>query len=646
MFDLFRSRDKAVRYLLGGLLTIVALSMVTYLIPGYGSTSGLTQGDDNVIADVGNQKITEQEIRTAIDRLTSTGQLPSEMASGYVPQYVNQVIQQHAVSYEFERLGLTISDEEVLEGLMSIMPQFFQNGALTSKEQLEAFLQQQNMTLNDAVDLMRNQLMLRKVQNMALSGIVVSPQEVDRSIVEKHQKATIEYILFAPAKFRDQVKVTPEQLKQAFEEHRGDYRIPEKFSYQVLVIDQAKVEETMTVSDAQLHQAYSSSMDSFRLPERVKVRHILLSTVNKSDAEKKQILTKANDLLKQIKAGGDFAELAKKNSEDPGSAPNGGELGWVVRGQTVPEFETAAFSLKPKEFSNIITTQYGYHILQVEDKEAARVKPFEEVKADLADSVKKQSVNDKVQSIADGVHAALEKSPASAADVAKQFGAELVTVNKANAGEAIPSLGVSPEINAALAGMKSNDVSQILVLPANRLAVVVMKDRTPSTQAEFAEVEGQVRERYLADQSGLLATAAAKQAGERIRAGEDMEKVAKSMKLDLAKPPEFGRADSVEGLGQAGSIADTFTRPVGSVVGPEVTQGRTIIFKILNRTEVDPKQFAAEKEATLLQLRQQKATDRNELMLDSVVATLTAEGKVKVHKEAFNRLLASYLPQR
>ena len=146
---------------------------------------------------------------------------------------------------------------------------------------------------------MRRQLLLRKVQNLAFSTVVVTPQEIDKAIIEKHQTAKVEYIAFPPAKFRDQVKPTADDLRKAFEAGKAQYSLPEKQSFQVLVADQAKFEKALAVTDAQLRAAYASSMDSFRSPERVKVRHILLMTQGKSDAEKKTALTKAQDLLKQ-----------------------------------------------------------------------------------------------------------------------------------------------------------------------------------------------------------------------------------------------------------------------------------------------------------------------------------------------------------
>src|SRR5258706_13396386 len=170
----------------------------------------------------------------------------------------------------------------------------------------------------------------------------------------------------------------------------------------------------------------------------------------KTDGQKKAGLTKAQDLLKQVRAGADFAELAKKNSQDPGSAPNGGDLGFIVRGQTVAPFEKFAFSAKPKEISDLVTTEYGYHIIQAMEKEPARVKPFDEVKDSIAEQLKKQGVNDKMQASMDQARAALVKAPGSAAEVAKQFDLELVTAKDWAAAEPIPSVGVSPAISGAV----------------------------------------------------------------------------------------------------------------------------------------------------------------------------------------------------
>jgi peptidyl-prolyl cis-trans isomerase D len=645
MFNLFRSRDKLIRYLLGAMLLVVAASMVTYLIPNTGYTN-TTDGSDPILADVGTLKVTLAETQAAVDRMVKSGRLPADALEGYLPQFVDQMIQERAIASAYEAMGIRITDEEVLIGLISVYPQFFQNGKLTSKDQLEQQLAAQGLTLQDGIEGMRQALILRKVQNITSTSVVVTPQELEQALAQAHERSQIAYIAFPPAKFRDQAKPTPEELRQSFEQDHARYMVPEKRSFQVLVADQAKVAASLAVSDAQLRQAYSGSMDNFRMPERVKARHILLMTQGKSDAEKKQALTKAQDLLKQLRGGADFADLAKKNSQDPGSAQNGGDLGFIVRGQTVPEFEKVAFTAKPKEISDVVTTQYGYHIIQVMEKEPARVKPFEEVKTALAEELKKQEVNDKTQSLADQARTELEKSPGSAAEIAKKLNLELVSVNKAGGGEAIPGLGASPEIDSTLAGMKPKDVSQVLSLPANRLVIVVLNEVIPPRQADFADVEAQVRDRLVLQKAQQLAVDAATSAAAKIRAGEDIEKVAKSLKLEATKSADFGHVDSVEGLGPATYVADAFKKPVGSVIGPVMIQDRNVVYKVLNRQSANPKDFDQERESILVSLKQQKARIQYDLLLDSIMSKLRADKKLKIHPDAMQRLVAQYKQTR
>ena len=642
MFNLFRSNAKITRFLLGGLLLIVAASMVTYLIPSSGLTSA-TSTSDGVIADVGGARITADEAKAQVDRLVAGGRLPREAVDAYLPQLLDQMIEDRAVLYSFEKMGLTVSDEEVLLQMMSMYPQVFKDGKLTSTDQLaQLFESQMRLSLTEGVEAMRRDLLLKKVQNLTYSAVVIAPPEVDKALTQKHQTAKIEYIAFPPAKFRGQVNPTPEELRKNYEANRAQYALPETLSFQVLVADQAKMAQSLTISEAQLRSAYSGSMDNFRFPERAKVRHILLMTQGKSDAEKKAALSKAQDLLKQVTGGGDFAELAKKNSQDPGSAQNGGDLGFIVRGQTVPEFEKFVFAAKPKDISGVITTEYGYHIIQVLEKEPARVKPFEEVKASLEEQLKKQGVGDKMQAAADQARAALQKAPGSAAEVAKQLSLELITVSKADAGQPIPNLGPSPEITAAVAAMKPNDVSDVLVLAGNRLAVVVFNEKTPPRPAEFADVQFKVRDQIVASASQKLADEAAKKAAEQIRGGADLAKVAAAFKLEVTKSIDFTPTDSVEGLGPAATINMVFSQPVGTVTGPLMIQGRNIVYKVTGQQTPNLKNYAHEREAVSAELKQQKARMMYDLFQDSVLNQVRADGKLKIHQDTMRQLLASY----
>jgi peptidyl-prolyl cis-trans isomerase D len=641
MFNLFRTQQKATRILVGAFLLMVAASMLTYL-----TQTGLTTSADNdtVLAEVGPSKITVAETQTIIERGIRNNQLQPATIDVMLPSFVDQMMQQRAALYVFGNQGLKVTDEEVLGALMDTYPTFFQNGKLTQRDQLEQQLNAQGITLDQAVDAMRDELMMRKIQNMIYSTVVVTPQEVDASILKKHQKANIAYVAFPPAKFRDQVKPTAEEVRKFYDNNKAAYAVPEKRAFQVVLADPVKVEQSVTVSDAQLHQAYAASMDNFRTPERVKVRHILFMTQGKSDDVKKAQLAKAQGVLKQLRTGADFADLARKNSEDPGSAAKGGDLGYIVRGQTVPEFEKTAFNAKVNDISDIITTEYGYHIIQVQEKQAARVVPFEEVKNQIAEEVKKQGVGEKMQKLADDAHAALVKNPASAADVAKQFGLELVTAATSQ-GQAIPNLGVAPEIDGALSTMKPKDVSAALVLKGDRVAIVVFNERIPSKPAAFADVENQVREAYVTEAARGLASNAAKKLAEQAKAGGDIEALAKADKLDVVKS-EFGLNDSVEGLGPAGLVVDAFLKPIGTVLGPVPIEGRDIVYKITGRQTPDIKDYANERETELGEIKKQKARDEYDLVMDSVMAQLRADKKIVVHQDTLKKLAASYRQNR
>ena len=520
MFDLFRSRDKLVRIMLGFILVVVAASMVTYLIPN-GNLGGTTTGNDTVLAEIAGQKLTQADFQKNFAIILQQNQInnPDQVAIMF-PRFLEAEVHTLAMAYVAKQMGLTVPDDEVLTGIEVQYHDFFTNGVV-NKDQFEQYLTSIGSSVQEVTDQVRDELLIKKLDDATLRGVVVTPAEVNAEIGRRYDKAKISYIAFAANKFIDEVKPTDEDLRKQYDLSKTNYPVPEKRSFQVLVVDQAKIAATMTISDADLHKAYSESMDNFRIPERIHVRHILISTTGKSDSEKKTLKSKADDILKQLKNGASFEELAKKDSDDKGSGEKGGDLDWIVKGQMqVPEFENAAFALKPMELSPVVTSSLGYHIIQVLAKDPARVKPFDEVKASLADEMKKENLADKVQATADQVRAALEKSPGSADQVAKQFGAELIPVNDAAAGDALPSLGVAPEIDGALAGLQPNQVSPVLSLPADRLAVVVLKSSTPGRLSTFDEVKDRLRQAFIIAKSKEIAADKAKEAAERLRKGE------------------------------------------------------------------------------------------------------------------------------
>ena len=613
MFNLFRSRDKSVRYLLSALLGIVALSMVTYLVPGSGTGSG--SASDSIVAEIGREDLTVREVQQALQASLRNRQMPPGMMGHYVPQLIDQLITEKAVTYQAERMGFDVSDADTANAIRQQMPQLFQDGTFIGNETYAAVLQQQGLSIADFERYMNRQILLNRLRGLVLEATVISPPEIEQEYRRRNEKASVEYVKVAREKLAPQVPVSPEEMQEYFNRSRANYKIPEKRSLLLLVLDPAKLEQTVTVTDEQLRRAYEQNKDRFRTPERVKARHILFSTVDKKPEEVTKIQAKAEDLLKQIKAGGDFAELAKKNSEDPTSAPKGGDLDWVERGRTVPEFETAAFALKAGETSGIIKTQYGLHIIQAQAKEQARLKPLEEVKAELTAEIRRESVTTKLQSTIDQAISEVKKNPAEAEQVARKYGLSTAAVGKVGAGDPIPEIGVNREYYESISSLNKGEVtSQPFQAPGNKLIVTVATEVHPAHPAEFEEVKDQVRNALVLERTGKLVIEKANELMEKVKAaGGDLSKAAKSMGLEVVKSPEFSRVGAIEGLGSADVMPEVFTKPVGTLLGPIALGTDRVVAKVASHTPANLAELASQRAAIHDELKRQKARERNAL---------------------------------
>ena len=525
MFNLFRSRDKVVRFMLGAMLVLVSLSMLTYLIPSYGSGSGAS---DTVVAEVGKEKVMLMEVQRAVQQAMRGRQIPAEFLPHYVPQLIDQMVTEQAMAYEARRLGYQVSDSDLANAIRQILPNLFQDGKFVGKDAYAMVLSQQNMTIPEFEENLSRQLLVTKLRDVVLEGTIVSPGEIEQDYRKRNEKAKIEYVKVSGDKLSSQVKTTAEEVRAYYEANKAGYQIPEKRNLAVILIDQAKLEQSITPSDVDLERLYNQNKDRFRTPERVKVRHILLKTTEKPPAEEAQIKAKAEDLLKQIKAknGANFAELAKKYSEDPASGAKGGEIpDWVVKGQMVPEFEKASFTLKQGEISDLVKTQYGYHIVQVLAKEPARLQSFAEVKNQLATEYRKQRVTDMMQSLSDKAQSALAKDPLHPEKVSMDLHVDMIRAERIAPGDAIPGIGQNKDFEGSIAGVKKGEVSQPVLLPGDKLAMASVTDVIPSHPATFEEVESQVRAALTKDKLTKLVDQKANELAEK----------AKSMNGDLAK---------------------------------------------------------------------------------------------------------------
>lgn len=641
MFDLFRNRARAVRIFLGAILMLVAVSMVITLIPGF---VGASFAPDTVIAEIGDDVLTTRDVQVFIAQQLRNKAFPAEMVAVYAPMIVNQMIAERALAYQAQLMGFQVTDAEVAATVQSLFPQLFPDGKFVGRDVYQQYLAQMNLTIPEFERNVRLQILLMRLMNIALEGEVVTQREVEDVYRRRNEKIRVQYISLGPSDFRSQVSVTPEEIRQYFEQNRTIFQIPEKRDALILVAREEEVARQVQLSDSELLRAYRAQQDRFRLPERVRVRHILLKTTGKSPDEIKSIRAKAEDLLKQIRSGADFGELARKYSEDAGTASNGGEVGWITRGQTVPNFEKTAFSLKPGEISGVIETEYGFHILQVEQKEPARVQPFEEVREQLAGELRKQRVYDLMEQRMEQARNELRQNPQAAEAIAAKYGLQLLRVNRVAPGDPIPEARGNSDLIEAIRTLPKRGVSDIVQVGPNELALAVVTEVYPGRPAELAEVEDRIRSTLVAQKAQKLAEQKARQLEARLKEVQgDLDRLAREFGLTVKTSPAFSRLDSVEGIGSGVYLEQAFEKPVGAVVGPFQASGQTVVCKVIEHIDADMSQFNEDQRRQITEeLRRQRAQQRRELLQESILAELVQKGKVKIYQRNIERLISLY----
>src|SRR6204780_25922 len=375
-----------VKIVMGVLLGIICLSMLTYLIPGMGSAAFTTSPD--AVATVGGQSITATDVQRQLNTALHGQSVPDVLKGLYAKQVLDQMILKQALTIEAQRLGIRVTDQELSDRIKQILPAAW-NGDTWLKDRYTTEVQTRTgMSIPEFEDFLRDQMLQERFRQLVTDAITVSPAEIQAEYRRRNEKVQIEYALVRPAELASTIQPTDAELSAYYSRHAGLYQIPEKRSARYALLDLAKLRATTAVGDDALRAYYNSHIDEYKVENRVHVEHILFKTVGKTDAEIAEIRQKAEDVLKKAKSGANFEDLAKKYSEDDGSKPKGGDLGWIVEGPTVPEFQKVAFTRAPGTVSpELVKTESGFHIIKVLDHEQARTKPLDEVRSTIAPAV-------------------------------------------------------------------------------------------------------------------------------------------------------------------------------------------------------------------------------------------------------------------
>ena len=619
------------RILLGAVVLLLGGSMLLYLVP-QAPTTGEVSTD--TVAKVGDESVTVQDVRQQLDQIEQRNQVPKPLEGLYAQQILQSLVFQKEIEYEAKRLGITVSDQERADRIRQFLPTAFNGGTFVGLDQYSAQVQQRfQLTVPVFEELIRQGLLEEKFKKLVTDGISVGPAEIQDEFRYKNEKVKLDYALIKPEDLEAKITPSDAELKAAYEKNKSKYQVPERRSVRYALLDVNKIRQSVQVSDGMLKVQYQANIQQYQVPNQVHVQHILFMTVGKTDAEVEEIKKKAEDVLKQVKKGGKFDELAKKYSEDPGSKDKGGDLSWIRQGQTVPEFEKTAFSLAPGQISELVKTQYGFHIIKVLEKETAHTKPFEEVKESLRAPLLLSEADKQASETADKVSAAIrQSSKISIDDLAQQYHLTVGETRPVTATDPLLELGNSQDVKEAIFKLRPGDLS--LPIRTDRgYVVLLLKESLPAHQGLLDEVRERVLTDLKKEKSTELAKSKAEELAKRVKSGEKFDAAAKAIGLEPKTSDSFARGGSISGAASGKQLSAAFNLKSGDVGEPLNLGQNWLVYRVAEKTEANPVEFEAQKKQLTEEVLQSKRNLAFDAFRTALGDRLKQEGKLKLMPE-------------
>ncbi|MGB9435182.1 MAG: peptidylprolyl isomerase [Candidatus Acidiferrum sp.] len=632
MAGAFDNQKTGVRILFGVIIGMLALSMLLYLVP-QGPDSSQAPGD--VVAKVGDQSITLSDINQRLSEIRQNNPIPHQLEGLYANQILKQLVFQKEVEYEAKRLGISVSDQERADRIRQILPTAFNGDTFVGNEAYsQQVLQRFQMTVPAFEELIRSSMIEEKFHKLLTDGVSVSPAEIQDEFRYENEKIKLDYAAANPETLADKINPDETEIKAYYEQNKTKFQIPEKRVVRYGLLDLNQLRQNTSVTDDELKAIYQQNIQQYEVPDRVHAEHILLTTVGKTDAEVAEIKKQAEDILAQArKKGSNFEDLAKKYSEDPGSKAKGGDLGWLVHGQTVPEFDKAVFSTPKGEISDLVRTQYGFHIIKVLEKENAHTKPFDEVKDSIRTPYLLQKVDQQSGVIADQMSSQIRQSNKTTLDdLAQKFHLTVAETRPLAPNDPVLELGNSQDVKDEIIRLRTNELS--LPLRTDRGYVVLsLKQSLPAHPGSLEEVRDKIISELRLAKSEQLAQSKVDDLVKRVKAGEKFDLAAKALGLEPKLSELIARSGSIPGLGNAKLLISAFSLKTGDVGAPVHMGASWVAYQIADKVNPNPADFEAQKAKitdTLLQSKRNMAFDAFRIALED---RLKQEGKLKLMPE-------------
>ena len=634
MLDRMRRHQNLLKWSLAPLILAFGL----FFVPRNPSAGA---APDVVLAEVQGETITVAEFQRRYNlqmqqyRNAYGGQISEQMLRqlGIDQQILQALVDEQAMVAEARRQNFSVSDAEVRQRILSL-PAFMENGVFIGETRYRQLLSAQNppLTTREFEDQLRQAILAEKLRTSVAGWMSVSDADVAAEFRRRNEKVKLDVVPLTADAFRSQVKVEDADLQKRFDANKESYRIGEKRKVKYALLEVEKVRETVQVPDADVEAFYTQNKAQYSTEGRVRASHILLKTEGKDDATVK---AKAEALLAQAKApNADFAALAKANSEDEGSAVNGGDLNYFGKGQMVPEFEAAAFSLKPGQISDLVKTTFGYHIIKVVDSQPETVRPVADVKPEIIEQLKWQKAQQQAEQIGKAMEAAI-KSAADMEKVAKERGITVVESPFFLRDEPIGDLGAAPDVANRAFTMKDGEVTPVLRV-SRGWVFATPAGKQDSYIPQLAEVTDRVRDDVIRDKAAeLLKTRAAAIAAD-LKKAPDFAAAVKKAGFEVKTSELIARGGSLPDIGPNAEVETAvFGAAPGTVTDAITTATGAVIVRVAEKADVTEQQIADGRDA----LREELTGQRRDQFFSAYMAKAKTALKIDIKQDVLAQIM-------
>jgi peptidyl-prolyl cis-trans isomerase D len=625
-------------------LALVVLAFIALYFPSYmntGTTIGASPSD--VVATVNGTDIRGVDFQRRYQNQMQAyqqqygGNINEQLLRqlGIDQQILQQMVDEQAALAEAERQGIRVSDEELAQQIFSI-PALQENGRFIGEQRYEQLLASQSppLTKSEFEENLRRSMMIDKLRSAVTDWMAVSDADLEREYRSRNEKVKVQVVALTADKFRDKVTVNDADISSYYAAHQAEYRKGEQRKVKYLLVDRDQTRSRIIVTPQDIESFYNSNAQQFQTPEQVRASHILLKTEGKDEAA---VRKQAEDILKQAKApGADFAALAKKYSEDDGSKANGGDLDYFTKGRMVPEFEQAAFALQPGQISDLVKSQFGFHIIKVVDKKPAATRTLDEARTQIQETLTAQRLEQQMADRTRDLDARITK-PADIETIGKEAGMSVAESGFFTREEPIPGLGPAPEAAGQAFQLKKGEVSKGLQSPRGLVFITVTDMKDPYVP-KLDEVKDRVRDDVIKMKAAELSKQRAGEIATSLRSAKDFAAAAKTQGLEAKESQLVVRGSPLPDIGVSADVDKVvFSLPAGGVSDPIATANGSVIVRVAERQDVTPEAMRTAKET----FRAQLLNERRDLFFSAYMTKAKQGMKIQVNADVARRIIGA-----